>query len=179
MRTSGVLGVLVCLVMVAGLGLGGCASGGPRAVSITVTPDAELEGSPFVVHMIGVSGNEVREESWTVEKTGQHFSGGGEALEKSGRLVKMSFTGEGGSQTLASTDAVWEKWLKKDAPVTHVVVLSNSVLSGTSAGVDPRVEVVDLSAERSKEGVRLRVGKDGLGPERDESEGARGGGKAE
>lgn len=140
--------VFTLLTLVAAAVLAGCSSAPkPKAYAIQVDLDPALSGSSLQVDLIGA--NPVSDlpkfESYSVSE----YWKPGDPLRRDASKFTLAF-GEGRptTQTLLSTDAVWQRWLRTGAQ--HLVVLVDlpGIPADRAGNADPRRLILPLDANR-------------------------------
>jgi len=101
----------------------GCASCNPGQYQIDVELDESLKEASVVVDLVGVNGSSLpRWESYSMTKYWQESDPMRREAEQ--ERVTISFvSGQSLTQSVAATNAVWEKWQNRN--VTHVMVLAS------------------------------------------------------
>lgn len=148
MKTSTIIRTLIPALLA--LAFAGCASAPkPAAHDIKITVDKSLENTSLQVDLIGA--NAVADiPKWESYSVTEYWQPGNATRRDTDRITLDYGRGKAASQTVASTDAKWKRWL--DTGASYLVIIADlpGVASDKGGAADARRLIIPLDAKAWK-----------------------------
>jgi hypothetical protein len=140
-----VMGGMLITLMTVFAGCSSCKPGnaGPIAkYTIEVSLDESLKSSSVLVDLVGVNPSGL--QRWEGYDMGKYWREGDPMRHDADKVVLNFVSGQTLTNSLASTNAVWDRW--KSQGVTHVLVLADITVRGESrpGNQDARRQILSL-----------------------------------
>src|SRR5580765_288541 len=140
-----VMGGMLITLMTVFAGCSSCKPGnaGPIAkYTIEVSLDESLKSSSVLVDLVGVNPSGL--PRWESYNMGNYWREGDPMRHDADKVVLNFVSGQTLTNSLASTNAVWDRW--KSQGVTHVLVLADIAVRGESrpGNQDARRQILSL-----------------------------------
>jgi hypothetical protein len=133
------------MLMAVYAGCSSCKPGKPGPIgkyTISVSLDDSLKSSSVLVDLVGVNPSGL--PRWEAYDMGKYWREGDPMRHDADKVVLNFLSGQTLTNSLASTNLVWDRW--KSQGVTHVLVLADINVRGESrpGNQDPRRQILSL-----------------------------------